>query len=65
MTNRFVVDALTQCTMQLGNNFVKEKKFKILLDFIVFFSIESMSQYGGVPYHLNIHRKTKLIFNII
>lgn len=51
--------------MQLGNNFVKEKKLKILLDFIGFFSIESMSQYGGVPYHLNIRRKTKLIFNII
>lgn len=40
MTNRFVVDALTQCTMQLGNNFVKEKKLKFYLILLGFFLLK-------------------------
>lgn len=41
MTKRFVVNAVTQCTTLLGNNFGKEKLCLILS----FLSIESTSQY--------------------
>lgn len=41
MTKRFVVNAVTQCTTLLGNNFGKEKLCLI----VSFLSIESTSQY--------------------
>lgn len=39
MTYRFVVNVLTNCAMLLGNNFRKEKNYKIIhvLDFVVYF----------------------------
>lgn len=38
LTYRFVVNALTLCSTLLGNNFVKEKVYKNMLDFIVYFN---------------------------
>lgn len=37
ITYRFIVNAQNNCVTLLGNNFVKEKIFKIILDFFVYF----------------------------
>lgn len=45
MTHRFVIKALTQCAMLIGtcNNLWKEKIFKIILHFIVYFNRKSIA----------------------
>lgn len=45
MTNRFVVNALTQCNTLFGKNIGKEND-EIMSD-LLFISIGSKSQYGG------------------
>lgn len=37
ITYRFIVNAQTNCATLLDNNFMKEKIFKIILDFFVYF----------------------------
>lgn len=37
ITYRFIVNTRNNCATLLGNNFVKEKIFKIILDFFVYF----------------------------
>lgn len=48
---RLLDNALTLCTMLLGNNFGKENIYKIIFD-LIFISIWCISQYCGVPYSL-------------
>lgn len=52
-TYRFVVNTLTHCAVLPGNNFCSKNINEFKLDFILFFTIESMSHHGGIPYHLN------------
>lgn len=42
----------------LGSNLGKEKKLKLLI-ILLFISIGSTSQYGGVSYHLNLRFEMK------
>lgn len=49
MTYGFVVKPLTHRATLLGDDFGNKTIYKITLDFIGFFSINSMSQHGSAP----------------